>query len=500
MSRGLLLGIDVGTTNAKAALYALDGEPVAEASVPCRVERPRDGWVEQDAEEIWRAAGEAVRGALASAGGEDRVAAIGVCGHSPTLILLDADGRPVRPAIIWQDRRAAAEAEEIRSRVPDEEMVGLLGGRLPFGPSFPHPRLLWLRRHEPEALGRARVALDTKDWVNFRLTGARCSDPWSAKGLANMQTGRPIAAWRDLLDVDPSIAPPTRSPAAACGRVAPAAAAALGLPAGVPVATGWTDGGCAMLGTGCFAAEATAYDVAGTSEVIGTVVPRPCQDGRFQNAPGPDPGWTLLMGPTQTSGAALLWAARLLGVEAGELARLAAQAAPGAGGVVFLPYLEGERAPIWDPDARGVLFGLATSHGRPEVARAVLEGVACAVRHVLETFEEATGRRLRSLRVCGGGAREPLWNQIKADLTGRRVQALASPETAATGAAMLAAVAGGLAPSLDAAASSLVRLGSAYDPDIRLAGTYDATFATYVALYPRLRDLFSAHHKGVRSQ
>jgi xylulokinase len=337
---------------------------------------------------------------------------------------------------------------------------------------------------------RTRAALDTKDWVNFRLTGQRGSDPWSAKGLANMRTGQPIAAWRELLDVDPSIAPPTRSAATACGLVTEESAALLGVPAGIPVATGWTDGGCAMLGTGCFAAEATAYDVAGTSEVIGTVVPRPCEDRRFQNAPGPDPSWTLLMGPTQTSGAAVLWAARLLGVEPPEIAALASAARPGADGLVFLPYLEGERAPIWDPAARGVFFGLSTAHGRPEMARAVLEGVAFAVRHVLETFEDATGRPLRALRVCGGGAREPLWNQIKADLTGRPVQTLATPETASVGAAMLGGVAAGLLANLDAAAAALVRLGSTYQPRADLGQTYNAGYRTYAALYPALKDLF----------
>lgn len=485
----LLLGVDIGTSGVKAALYAVDGALAAEESEPCQVTRPGEGWLEQDPAEAWRAAAAAIRRVVRRAPENGRVRAVGVCGHSPTLILIDAAGRPTRPAILWQDRRAAAEADELAARLRAEDLTDLLGGRLPHGPSFPHPRLLWLRRREPAALDAATTALDTKDWINFRLTGQRASDPWSAKGLANMRTGRPIEAWRELLGVDPSIAPPTRSPAAPLGTIAPEVAAELGLPGDAVVATGWTDGACAMLGTGCFAAPATAYDVAGTSEVIGTVVAEPPDDPRYQRAPGPDPSWTLLMGPTQTSGAALLWAARLLGVDPAEIPRLAAEAAPAASGVIFLPYLEGERAPIWDPRARGVFFGLASAHGRPELARAVLEGVVFAVRHVLETFEESTSRPILALRVCGGGSREPLWNQIKADATGRPITTTATPDTSSVGAAMLAGVAAGLFPNLDAAASALVRLGTTFEPRREHADAYNASYRLYRALYPRLRDL-----------
>jgi xylulokinase len=492
VSRPLLLGVDVGTTSAKAAIYALDGELVAEASEPCQVERPRDGWLEQEPAEIWRGASAAIRAAAARVPAGSHVGAIGVCGHSPTLVLLGADDRPVRTAILWQDRRAAAEATELAERIPAEMMIDLLGARLPPGPSYPPPRLLWLRRHEPEVLARTAAVLDTKDWINFNLTGRRRSDPWSAKGLANMRTGVPIEAWRELLGVDPSIAPETLPAAARCGEVTTKAAAQLGVEPGIPVALGWTDGACGMLGTGCFARPGTAYAIAGTSEVIGTTVARATDDPRIQAAPGPVTEWTLLMGPTQTSGAAVQWAARLLGVEPVELSRLAAEAAPGASGLLFLPYLEGERAPLWDPAARGMFFGLALRHGRPELARAVLEGVAHAVRHVLETMEEIGAPPHDQIRVCGGGAREPLWNQIKADLTGRTVVTLASPDTSSIGAAMLGGVAAGLFPSLDAAARALVRLGDTYAPRPEARAAYDAAHTTYRALYPRLKDLFPA--------
>jgi xylulokinase len=482
----VLLGIDVGTSAAKAALHRPDGELVAEAVEPCRVERPRPGWVEQDPEEIWRAARLAARAALARLDGRDEVAAVGVCGHSPTLVLVDRDGQAVRPAILWQDRRAAAEAAELAERLPGERMAALLGGRLPGGPSFPHPRLLWLQRHEPSALERAWRALDTKDWVNFRLTGEAASDPWSAKGLANMRSGEPIAAWADLLGVDPALAPPTRRPSQPCGRVTAAAASELGLRAGTPVAIGWTDGACAMLGTGCFAAP-SAFDAAGTSEVVGLTVPDPPDDPRLLVAPGPDPRWTLVMGPTQAGGGSVAWAAALLGLATAAVAELAAGAPPGAGGVLFLPYLEGERAPLWDPHARGVFFGLGIAHGRAELARAVFEGVGHSVRHVLETIEHATGARPTELRVCGGGAREPFWNQLKADLTGLTVRTTAQPETSALGAAMLAGVAGGVFASMDQAAS-MVRLGAAYEP--HPTPSYESAHRTYRDLYPRLRDLF----------
>jgi xylulokinase len=487
--RDLLLGVDVGTTTVKASIFAPNGDLVAEGAEPSHVEHPRDGWVEQGADEIWRAASAAIRRATAAAPPAARVMGVGVCGHSPTLILLDAAGRPVRRAIVWQDRRAAAEASELAERL-GERAVDLLGGRLPAGPSFPHPRLLWLARHEPDVLRRAAHALDTKDWVNYRLTGVIASDPWSAKGLANMATGAPIAAWRELLGVDPSLAPPTRPASAPCGRLRPEAAAELGLEPGTVVAIGWTDGGCAMLGTGCFVAQDAAYEVAGTSEVIGAVVPFKPSDPRIQSAPGPDPRWTLLMGPTQAGGASLQWLGRLLRAEPAEIVHLADQSPPGANGLLFLPYLEGERAPIWDPAARGMLFGLASGHGRADVARAVLEGVAHSVRHVLETIEETTRRRFEEVRVCGGGSREPLWNQIKADVLGRTVRCTARAETSSLGAAMLGGVAAGVFANLEAGAAALARLGTAYHPRRDLWERHDSAHRRYVALYPRVRDLF----------
>jgi xylulokinase len=482
-----LLGVDVGTTSVKASLYSPTGDLLAEASEPAQVERPREGWLEQDPEEIWRAVRAAV-GALPPPAKQD-VASIGVCGHSPALILLDGAGRPVRPAILWQDRRAAAESAELAARLGDRA-VEVLGGPLPVTPSYPHPRLLWLRRNEPDVLDQALHALDTKDYVNYRLTGAVASDPWSAKGLTNMALGRPIEAWRELLGVDPAIGPPTRPASSPCGPLSAEAAAALGLPAGTTVAIGWTDGACSMLGTGCFAAPGVAYLVAGTSEVIGTTVPDPPSDPRIQSAPGPDPRWTLLMGPTQASGASATWLGGILNATPQELLILAEQSPPGADGLLFLPYLEGERAPIWNPNARGVLFGLASRHGRADLARAVLEGVAHSARHVLETIEAVTDRRFGELRICGGGSRSPLWNQIKADLLGRTVRATAAAETTSLGAAMLGAVAAGLFPSLDEAASALVRLGDAYEPRADLRALYDDAHRRYVALYPRVRDLF----------
>jgi sugar (pentulose or hexulose) kinase len=271
--------------------------------------------------------------------------------------------------------------------------------------------------------------------------------------------------------------------------VAAPAAAELGLPAGAPVAIGWTDGACAMLGTGCFAVPEgpAAFDTAGTSEVVGLTVAALPDDPRLLVAPGPDPGWVLVMGPTQAGGGSVAWAAGLLGLPTAEMAALASAAPPGAGGVVFLPYLEGERAPLWDPAARGVFFGLGLGHGRAELARAVFEGVGHSIRHVLATIEAATGARPGELRVCGGGAREPFWNQLKADLTGRTVRATAQPETSALGAAMLAGVAGGVFATMDEAAG-MVRLGSAYRP--RPEPAYEAGHRTYLGLYPRLRDLF----------
>lgn len=440
---------------------------------------------------MWRAACLAIRTALHTAGVQPaEVHAVCTCGHSPTLILLDEAGRPVRPAMIWQDTRAAAEAQAL-AEAAGPRWSEVLGTHFPVSPTLAPARLLWLQHHEPAALQRARTALEPKDYLHYRLTGARVSDRWSAKGLVHMATGRPIHFWQERFGLPDTLAPPIAEPHAQIGAVTAEAAAQTGLITGTPVACGWTDGLAGMLGTGAFVEERSGYLISGTSEVAGTVIAgAPRGDLRLLEVPAPH-GRLAIFGPTQCSGAALVWfTEQFLGGDTGRALALAASSPPGAGGLLFLPYLEGERAPLWDVLARGVFFGISMHHGPGDFVRAILEGVAAAVRHVFETVEEAAGVPVEQVRLAGGGARVALWSQIKADMLGRPLQ-LVPGEPGTLGAALLAGVAAGVWPDL-LAASGLVKPAGRIEPHPAAHARYMRLYELYRALYPRLREHYAA--------
>ena len=490
-NRKLLLGLDIGTSACKAALYTTDGELVALAYSPLGVDRPRPGWVEQAPAAIWLATCDAIGEVLARAlARPDEVVSVCAVGHSPTLILLDNRGEPCRPAIVWQDTRAGAEARELAATLGDD-LADLLGGRFPVNPSFMPGRLLWLRRNEPSVLARAAKALEPKDYVHWRLTGECVSDSWSAKGLANLRTGEFVGAWRELLGIEAGLVPTIARPFDRIGGVSAAAGAALGLLAGTPVAAGWTDGLSCLLGSGVYTGGDLGFLSTGTSDVLGVVVDgAPRGDARLLEVPLAGDR-RIVMGPTQTAGGSLTWLAdRFFGGNAAEALTAAAEAKPGARGLIFLPYLEGERAPIWDERARGVLFGLSTDHGLPEIARAVLEGVAASDRQVLETVEESTGVKIKRIRVTGSGGRG-LWGQIRASFLGRNLETT-SEQPGTLGAAMMAGVAAGVWPDLETVSAAVVRVAHVLAPDDKLVPVYDRVFATYSELYPRLRSLWRA--------
>lgn len=490
------VGIDIGTTSVKAGVVSARGEILSLATVPCTVERPRPGFVEQDPEEYWRAAVRCVREALAAPGVDRRaMAALSSCGHAPTLVLLDERRRPVRPAIVWQDTRARAEAEQLARDLGPERLTELLGVRWPVDASLPAARFLWLRAHEPETLLRVRTALLPKDYVHLRLTGEVATDAWSGKGLVHQQTRRPVAALLELAGLAASVAPRALTADGVIGRIGEAGAAESGLPEGIPVVAGWTDAMAAMLGTGALGHPGLGCDVSGTSEVIGlTATARPADTWPLMAADILGSGRWMVYGPTQASGGSLGWVLRTLGLEddlTGALER-AGRVAASADGLVFLPYLQGERAPLWDPRARGALVGLTMAHQPAHLVRAVLEGVACSVWHVLGEAERVSGGEAKEVRVAGGGARVQLWNQIKADVSGRPFRPCATSENGVLGAAMLAALGSGAYAEAAAAGDAMVRLDEAVEPDVEVRDVYDELFARYAALWPRAGDLIRA--------
>ena len=268
MTQSVVIGVDLGTTGCKVGAFSLDGELLGHGVSPCTVDRPHANWAEQDCSQYWDSAVSAIRQALAGIDASN-VVALACCGHTPSLVLLDEKGQPVRPAIIWQDGRAISEAAALEKEITPKQWKDWQGLDLPRNASYPPARLRWLCTHEPETLRKTRQLLQPKDYLNYRLTGILASDYWGSKGLVHLRTGEPIEDYREVLEIDPALAPSCRHPHHLLGRLSSESARILGLSEGVPVATGWTDALCGMLGTGALAQSGLAFDIAGTSEIVG---------------------------------------------------------------------------------------------------------------------------------------------------------------------------------------------------------------------------------------
>ncbi|HHY46984.1 MAG TPA: hypothetical protein GX506_06770 [Firmicutes bacterium] len=496
----LFLGIDIGTSSCKVAVYDTKGNLVVQASRPYGVHRPGPYMAEQDPEDWWEAASQSIREVLARGVVHPAdIAGIGLSGQTPTQVFVDSTGKAVRPAIIWEDSRAQSEAEWIRQNIGTEKMKAFLGMYLPIEPTWPPARLLWVARHEPTTLERTRTVLQPKDFVGLRLTGVRFSDAWSSKGLVSVADGRISSDYLRLLCLPDHIVPDTYRPFEVVGSVRPEAAEATGLREGTPVVAGWSDALCGVLASGCFARPGIGFNVTGTSEIVGIS----CGDVSDTAGLVPVPGHLLgtagaLYGPTQSGGASLAWFKEgFMSIQSsGELEdtdvfrlieKEAAMAPAGSCGLIFLPYLQGERAPIWDPDAKGAFVGITRSHRAAHFIRAVMEGVAYSVRHVLETAEHGSGLKAQEIRISGGASRNALWTQMRADVTGCPVRRLKVLETSTLGAAMLASVGARVYSNLQEATENMVHVEESIEPSDRMHEVYDQMFQVYKRLYPALK-------------
>ena len=501
----LFLGLDLGTSAVKAGLFDAEGNLLRRARRAYPLYTPHPGWVEQEPEEWWAAACDALQEVLAG-GDAGRVAAVGLSGQAPSQVLVAADGTPLGRAIVWSDRRAVAEAAWLAERVTPEQARAWTGCAFITGVSQPPARLLWLKAHRPDDWARCAAVVQPKDFVAHRLTGRAATDVNSAfylfnhlsplsmgKGQVGSGTGQYAADLLILLGVEPEKMPPVLEPTGVAGHVTPEAASVTGLRTGTPVVTGTIDAWCDIIGCGGIA-PGCAVDVAGTSEVVALVTEQPVDgEGVFGALLAEGCYW--VGGPMQAGGAVLAWMARCFyGQERPDLGLLEAEASAvtaGAEGLLFLPYLQGERAPVWDPTARGAFVGLTSRHTRATCARAAYEGVAFAVRDLLERCRAAAGIAPKVLRVSGGGSASAFWNQVKADVTGLPVQRVAVPDAACLGAALLAAIGVGFFQDLDEAAGAMVRVGDIFDPIPAHVSRYDELFAAWRQLYPALHSIFS---------
>lgn len=463
-----VLAIDLGTTEVKVGLVALDGRLLGLARGGYATDAdPETGRAEQDPEAWWGAIRLAVAELVRLDAGE--IAAIGIDGHGPTHVAVDAAGRPTHPAIIWQDTRAVRESAELAAA------TGLQGWSL-----AGLPAALWLERHEPAAAARTCWYLATWDAIAMRLTG---------RAVMSLVEGQPFpdAAVLEATGVPSSKVPPAIRAGSLVGGLLPDAAGQLGLRPGTPVVAGIVDAWASFHGAGMTAAG-DAMDPGGSAGGFGVYWDRPLDvPGSFSTI-APLPGLYAVGGAMAATGRALDWyRVDVLGggVSAEALIEEAEAVPPGADGVVFLPYLAGERSPLWDPTARGAFVGLALGHGRAHLTRAILEASAFAIRHVAEGIV-AAGAEVASMRVCGGPARSRTWTQIKADVTGFAVDVPAVLETAVEGSAIVAATAVGAWPDLRTAIRGMTRVGQRLEADPSTRERYDATYAAYRALHPAI--------------
>jgi xylulokinase len=474
------IGVDVGTTGVKTIAISPNGEVIARAEEGYPLSTPRQGWSEQDPQDWWRAT-QATLEAMTAAGVRE-VGGIGLSGQMHGLVCLDEHDRVLRPAILWNDQRTGAECAEIEQRVGLQRLIQLTGNRALTG--FTAPKLLWLRRHEPEVYSRIAHILLPKDYVRLRLTGERAIDVADASGTLLFDVAQ--RRWSEevikALEVNPSWLPRVLESPEVSGRTA----------GGVAVAAGAGDQAAAALGVGVDKPGPLSV-VLGTSGVVFAALPAFAADpeARVHAFCHAVPGAWHAMGVMLSAAGSMQWFRDELaaGVSFAELDAEAAGSVPGGEGLIFLPYLAGERTPHADPDARGAFVGLSVRHDRGALVRAVLEGVAYGLRDSLELLT-ALGVRADAGRASGGGARSRLWLQVVASVLGLPLELTVLEEGSAYGAALLGGVAGGAFGDVHQAVDSCVRVREVIEPDRAWQEAYVGGYERYRELYPALRTHF----------
>jgi xylulokinase len=495
MREPVVLGIDVSTTATKAILLDRHGAVLGVASSTYDFESPEPLWAEQDPALWWSGAQASIRAVLEETGtAPESVAGVGVAGQMHGLVLLDEDEQVIRPAILWNDQRTAAQCDAIRSAVGRERLISITGNDALTG--FTAPKMLWVRDREPEAWARARHMLLPKDYVRLRLIGEHAIDvaDGSGTGLFDVEA----RTWSDevveRLGLDPAMLPRTVEGPDVVGVISETGAAATGLRAGTPVIGGGGDQAANAVGVGAVTPGIGAMSV-GTSGVVFVPTARASiePDGRLHGLCHAVPGTWGFMGVTLSAAGSLRWLRDTVAPDRSfdELVALAEPIKPGSDGLIFLPYLTGERTPHPDPLARGAFVGLTVRHELGHMVRAVLEGVAFSLRDVFELVREISPEPLVDLRASGGGTKGRLWRQIIADVLDTSMTLTHSAEGVATGAAILAAVGAGWYETVPQACGAMVQLGDVTPPSAQ-AGAYEAAYAVYRDLYPALQGSFAA--------
>ena len=481
-----LLGLDIGTTGVRCLAVDEKGKLLAEASDTYAISSPHPGWSEQRPEDWWETTCRVIAEVSAGVGSEIR--GIGLTGQMHGAVFLDNNDTVIRPAILWNDQRTAAQCETITERVGARRLTEIAGN--PALTGFQAPKILWLRDEEPDAYQRVASVLLPKDYIRLRLTGERATDASDASGtlLLDLRERTWSREILDALEIPVGWLPGVFEGPERTGQVRKDIASELGLHHQLPVAAGGGDNAAAAVGNG-IVREGLASCSIGTSGVLfahsDALAPDP--SGRLHAFCHAVPERYHLMGVTLAAGGALRWWRDLVGRPSyDELSELASQAPPGAEGLLFLPYLTGERTPHLDPRARGAFFGLTSRHQLSHLTRAVMEGVAFSLRDSLEIMT-GLGTTPAEIRATGGGARSPFWRQLLADVFGRPIVQTMVDEGPAYGAALLAGVTAGVFENIEEACARVSLRPDACEPSMVQVRQYDDYYAAYRELYPATR-------------
>lgn len=506
MQKSFLLGIDLGTSGCKMTVFDFEGNVIAANTRTYRTYYPQTGHVEQDANEWWEVVCEGIQYILQHNAVEPgQIAAIGVDGTSWACLPVDREGKPLRQVMLWLDRRADEQARWMKELAGEERLIALSGN--PVDAAYITPKMLWIKQNEPEIYKKAYKFLQSNGFIVFKLTGEFSQDYSQGYGFSFFNISK--GCWDEKVSDQLGISLDLMSPLFDChqvvGTVTEKAARESGLVPGIPVVAGGLDAACCTLGAGVIHPGQT-QEQGGQSGGMSILVDRPLINPRLILGYHVIPGRWLLQGGTVGGGGALRWFSEQLGTYEQQLAREtgrnpyeimdkeAEEIAPGSGGLIFLPYMAGERSPIWDSKARGVFFGLSYEKTRAHMIRAVMEGVGFALLHNLKTAEEA-GAYVKDLNSVGGAANSRIWTQIKADITNKSINVPGADYATTLGAAILAGVGTGIYGSFDEAVKTTVQIRRVHSPAPDNHRIYMGYYQLYRELYENLKDSFSKLYK-----
>ena len=481
-----LLGIDVGTSAVKAAVFDTEGNPVADALESYKTYYPAPGFAEQDPEDWWAAVCRAVR-SLAGKVNIGEIAAVGIDGQGWAAVAVDGDGNPLCRTPIWTDTRSVRECDEIRSVMSEDEWFGICGN--PIQPGYSLPKVLWYKNNNPQILSKAEYILQSNSFIGLRLTGKASQDV--SQGYAyhffNMENRCWDEAAISAFGLSSRLFPQPVPCREVIGSVGADAARATGLSEGIPVVAGGLDAACAALGVGAVIPGST-QEQSGQAGGMSICTDSSRSDPRLIMGCHTVPDMWLLQGGTTGGAGALRWLRSSVCPELtyAQMDEAAASVPPGSEGLIFLPYLAGERSPLWNPDAKGVFFGLTFAHTRAHIIRSVLEGVAFSLRHNLETAEKA-GAKVSVMRSAGGSSVSRVWTQIKSDVTGKPIEVPGGNCSTVLGAAILAGTGAGIFGSEAEAAGKAVRPGRFHSPDSGKSEIYTKAYSRYLEIYERTK-------------